>query len=368
MQDSIHFTADRWERVSKDWSAWWAGELDRPMVVIENHLPFERLNPYPPPFAGRAGHFPLDAPVDQVLDYYQMDLENTRYYGDAYPKWWPDFGPGIAAGFMGAKVNLASETIWFEPGQEERIENLSLAVDASNPWWRRMQTLTRAAVERWGDQVCIGFTDLGGNLDILASFRTTQQLLFDLYDAPDEISRLSTEITRGWLHYYDELAKLIEPPGLGTAPWAYIWSPQRTYMLQCDFSYMISPRMFERFVMPDLAACCQSLDHSFYHMDGKGQIPHLDLLLSLPELDGIQWVPGDGNPPPENWLPLLKRIRDGGKLCQINLGFEGALTVVRELGGRGFAIWIKQWDGISASDAQAFLKQLALVDISRKQP
>ena len=60
---------------------------------------------------------------------------------------------------------------------------------------------------------------------------------------------------------------------------------------------MISPAMFERFVMPDLVACCDHLDHGFYHLDGKGEIPHLDLLLSIPRLRGIQWIPGDGAAP-----------------------------------------------------------------------
>ncbi len=46
-------------------------------------------------------------------------------------------------------------------------------------------------------------------------------------------------------------------------------------MLQCDFAYMISPQMFERFVLPDLTACCEALEHGFYHLDGKGQIRHL---------------------------------------------------------------------------------------------
>jgi hypothetical protein len=55
---------------------------------------------------------------------------------------------------------------------------------------------------------------------------------------------------------------------------------------------MISPQMFERFVLPDLLACCEFLDYAFYHLDGKGQLPHLNMLLALERLRGIQWVPG----------------------------------------------------------------------------
>ena len=136
-------------------------------------------------------------------------------------------------------------------------------------------------------------------------------------------------------------------------------------MLQSDFSYMISPRMFERFVLPDIAACCAGMDHGFYHLDGKGEIPHLGLLLSLERLRGIQWVPGDGQPPPEKWLPLLKRIRDAGKLCQVGVSPEGARTIVRGLGGRGFAFHIGWLMG--QDDAEDFLRTLAAEDAGRRR-
>jgi 5-methyltetrahydrofolate--homocysteine methyltransferase len=137
-------------------------------------------------------------------------------------------------------------------------------------------------------------------------------------------------------------------------------------MLQSDFSYMISPAMFERFVLPDLMECCEALDHPFYHLDGKGEIPHLDHLLSIQRLKGIQWVPGDGQPPPDCWLPLLQRIRTGGKLCQVSVSPQGALRIVRELGGRGFLFWIADWGAEfqEPEQVQAFLDTLARDDIS----
>jgi hypothetical protein len=342
MSIELHFAEQDWERIERDWTAWWEGELDRPLVIVES------LDQ----FGDWASDFPLEVPANEVLDHYQVCLEAARFYGDAWPKWWLNFGPGIMAGFLGVTVHPVPGTVWFEPAPDMdglSVSDLHPAYDADNVWWQRVRELTCAAVERWGDRVSVGHTDLGGNLDILASFRTTQQLLFDLHDAPEEVARLAGEITRLWLRYYDELYAVIQKAGRGTTPWAAIWSPGRCYMLQSDFSYMISPQMFERFVLPDLAACCEALDHGFYHLDGKGQIPHLYMLLSLERLRGIQWIPGDGQPPPEKWLPLLKRIRDAGKLCQLYVSPEGARTIVRELGGRGFVFYIVEpvrWDEV----------------------
>lgn len=355
MTISLYFTDQDWERIEHNWMAWWAGDWPRPLVIIEN------------PVRKRAPEevtrlFLLEKSVDEVLDYYQARLEAKRFYGDAWPKWWPFFGAGIVAGLLGAQLGFApkTDTIWFEPDEPLDIENGQLNYNPDNIWWQRIQALTRAAVARWGHQVCVGFTDLGGNLDILASMRTTQTLLFDLYDFPEDLARLSNDINRLWLRYYNELYDIIRQTGRGTTPWAPIWAPGRCYMLQSDFSYMLSPQMFEQFVLPDISACCDALDFAFYHMDGKGQIPHLDMLLSLKKLHGIQWIPGDGQPPPEGWLPLLKRIRDGGKLCQLFVTCQGARTIVRELGGRGFAFYITE--AMSQQDAADFLRTLAAED------
>ena len=343
----IHFNEGDWQRIERDWAAWWAGELERPLVLMDEKVhPAGRTLPRLPKFAAS---FPLSMPAALVIDHVQANLEATHWYGDAFPKWWPNFGPGMMAGFLGAKVHSVPETVWFSPASDVPAAAVQPRYDAENVWWQRVRSLTTEAVERFGGAVAVGHTDLGGNLDVVASLRETQRLLYEVHDEPEQVDRLVSAVTGLWLRYYQELDALIAPAGRGTTPWAAIWSPKRCYMLQCDFSYMISPRMFERFVMPDLSACCDYLDHAMYHLDGKGEIAHLDMLLSLPRLRGIQWIPGAGAPRADRWLPLLKRIRDAGKLCQVYVTPAGARRIVRNLGGRGFVLAIT--DTLSARDA-----------------
>lgn len=294
-------------------------------------------------------------PIDPVLDYYQEILENITYYGDSWPRWWPNFGAGIIAGFQGASIGVDENTVWFEYPEKLPLDGITIHYKPENFWWRWVKSVTEAAVKRWGKQVTVAFTDLGGNADILASLRGTQNLLMDLYDHPEVVDRLVAEITQLWLRYYDELYDILKENQDGTSAWAPLWSPGRHYMLQSDFAYMISPPMFERFVLPDLETICNQLDYAFYHLDGKGQIPHLDMLLSIQNLKGIQWIPGDGAPPPEEWLPLLKRIRDAGKLCQLYVTAEGALKIARELGGKGFTFMV---DLVPEAEMDGLLKKL----------
>jgi 5-methyltetrahydrofolate--homocysteine methyltransferase len=361
----LNFTEQDWERVEDDTLAWWAGELERPLV----YLSVTRWQDLTELFLGYMSNYPLEMPVEQVLDRYSTALAATDYYADAFPWLWVNFGPGIVAGFLGCNVNSVaqpSETVWFTPLNKLPVNDLNLEYQAENIWWKRVKELTAGLVERYGPDLAVSHTDLGGNMDILASFRETEGLLFDVVEASDQIDRLTRQITHLWLRYYDELDEIIRPTCRGTSCWTPIWSPGKTYMLQSDFSYMISPAMFERFVAPDISACCDHLDHGFYHLDGKGQIPHLDQLLAIPRLRGIQWIPGDGQPTPDQWLPLLKRIRDGGKLCQVFVTPRGARHIVRNLGGHGFLFVIENFgrDFDAPAAVEGFLSTLESEDIN----
>ena len=90
-----------------------------------------------------------------------------------------------------------------------------------------------------------------------------------------------------------------------------VWLPGKGSDVQSDFSAMISPIMLAEFVLSHLQEQCRRLEYSIYHLDGPGQILHLDYLLEIPELNGIQWVPGAGQPGTgsSKCFPLYQRIQ-----------------------------------------------------------
>jgi hypothetical protein len=355
MAINVRFSGQDWVRIERDWNAWWAGELQRPLVVLEV------VDPVPGADWSQLSKYGLDTPVDAVIDNWQRILEATHFLGDSYPKWWVNFGPGTMAAFLGSRVSWTPDTTWFWPLEGvQTLSEIQPAYDAHNLWWLRVQAMTKRAVERWGDQVLVGMVDLGGNLDILAALRSSEKLLLDLSDDPRSVERLAGEITQLWLRYYAEIEAITRRAGRGSACWGPVWSPKPGYMLQCDFAYMISPRMFKRFVMPDLSACCDYLDYGFYHLDGIGEIPHLDQLIGLERLRGIQWQPGDGQRKADGWLELIAKIRDSGKRCQIYVTRAGALSVQREIGGKGFLMHIID-DPMTVEEGEAFLRELGSI-------
>jgi 5-methyltetrahydrofolate--homocysteine methyltransferase len=313
----LAFSAQRWETVKRNYRAWWAGKLQRPLIhVTVGGYEAKRAKP-DIPWHWFQSWYELSVPAEKIVDWYEYNLETTRFPGDSFPHVNPYFGPGVAAAFMGAKVVNTRETgtTWFEPRQSLAAMDLRLKHDPQSPWWPRVRDLAAAAAKRFQGMVQIDMTDLGGNLDLVATFRPGEELLFDLYDQPAEVERLAWEAHEMWWYYFDELSRAT-PRNPGYTAWTPILSEQPYYMLQCDFCYMIGPDMFDRFVKPELAATCKRLTNGFYHLDGPGQLPHLDSLLEIPELKGVQWVPGDGQPDITKWPEVYRKIRKAGKLVQ----------------------------------------------------
>jgi hypothetical protein len=80
---------------------------------------------------------------------------------------------------------------------------------------------------------------------------------------------------------------------------------------------MISPAMFDEFVRPELKASADRLGNAFYHLDGQGQLAHLDSLLEIDSIRGIQWVPGAGSPDILHWPEVYRKITAAGRRVHI---------------------------------------------------
>ncbi len=357
MSINLHFDEEKRDGVEHAWAKWWAGELPRPIVHLSN--------PARVGYTARelSMEFLRDLPVDEVLDVCQAGLENTYYYADALPTWRPWFGPGHSI-YLGGEMTPAPEqnTVWFDVDEPIPFEDLHFTHDPNNIWWKRAMALRAGAAERWKDKVSIGPASLASGLQTLAFFRTTDQLLADLLANPEEVVRQTKEMTDVLMDQYEQSYEVTSKANRGTTSWGSLWSPDRTFMHECDFACMISPEMYERFVVPDMERCMQLTNHTFYHLDGPGAFQHLDRLLSWERLLGIQWVPGSGEPQASEWLPLLKRIKDAGKLCQVFVDPDGARKIVRELGGRGFCIIVTPRKPIQPDEAEDFLAVLAAED------
>ena len=349
---------ENWDKVVERYDAWWKGEIvDRVLMQVyvlrpdeDNRFGWDWLSS----FNNR------ENPERTRLAF--EDYCRTTYFGaEAFPNLWINLGPGIPAAFFGCTPESDGETIWFNSPEKkpdwDQLTNIKL--DKNNYWYKKLIELTDLACA-WGEgKYHAGLTDLNSVHDILCHLYGTQDLLYALIDNPDAVKTTLGRLNDIWLECFDITADMIVSRYGATANWMNVWSRGRWIDVQCDFSAMIGPEMFEEFVMPYLEKQCAHADHTIFHLDGPDQIKHLDMLLDLPDLDGIQWVPGagaaeQGDP---QWYELYHRVLDKGKILLVQ-GLDARLVepLLRELPANGLLLETKCE---TVEEAESLIKKAA---------
>ena len=98
---------------------------------------------------------------------------------------------------------------------------------------------------------------------------------------------------------------------------------------------MISPEMFKAFLLPHIVDIAESMDYAFYHLDGVGALPHLDLILQIDKIKVVQWVPGAGKEKISDWYDVIKKIIEHKKSCQVFIKAEEIDDLVKNVGTKG---------------------------------
>lgn len=298
-----------WEKIKEDFKAWWNKELDEALIQV-----------FAPKKGSEVATWDIWSFIknwrrpEVVIKNFEKYCQKTFFGGGAYPNLWINLGPCVIASYIGGESEFKAETVWYKEMPLEEIEKLDF--NSENEWWIYTKEIIAEACKLGKEKFIVGLPDLGAVTDILASLRGSRNLVIDFYRNPDKIRRLSSRILDIWFKVYGELCGMMMEYGQeGISTWMGLWCHKQYYPIHADFAYMLSPSKFEELVLPYLKEYCLRLDYAMYHLDGIGQIAHVDLLLKLHELTGIQWVPGVGQPDTGDpkWLPLYKKVQECGK-------------------------------------------------------
>jgi len=309
-----------WEETKKHFIDWWhhRGLVIGMWGAPATGNPHESL-PQPP--EAKSVEESFTNPVFRAQrSHYQM--ANQTFIADTLPLAETHLGPGSLALFLGATPGFSTDTIWFHPSIQdcEDPESLPpLVFDPENQWWKLTEATIKESLKLSRGKYMVECPDLVENMDILAALRDPQVLLMDMIERPEWIEEKMVEISAAWCEVYQRVYDLIKRDDGSSNFGAFrLWGPGKVAKVQCDLGAMISPRMFRRFVVPELTKQCAWLDYSMFHLDGHQCLCHLDALLEIQELTAIEWTP-DPNVPPggdPHWYPLYRRILEAGKSVQ----------------------------------------------------
>lgn len=309
------FCKDNFSETQKRFDAFWNKELvDRvPISVIAP----KRGREVPPSNASYYNmyHAVKDGKYDAILDNFEARIENTYFGGEALPFFEIAIGPDQFAAFLGAELIAREDmpTTWVHKTLDT-LEDYEPALDLSEDgYFKKVLAFYEKASKRCDGKYFLQMLDLHSNMDTLSALRSPQELCFDLYDCPEEVERVLAGVRKLYRPVYDAVFEAGNMEKYGSIGWAPTYCRGKFAVVQCDFSCMMSPDFARKYVIDAVSEEASYLDRCVYHYDGKEALGHLDDILAIPEIDCIQWVPGDGNPRSIEWMPLLEKIQKAGK-------------------------------------------------------
>ncbi len=298
-------------RQKEMWRHFWANDVkQRPLLMSQEHRNGKDRNIQGKYFKTCNGLY------EQLYKENLAIHENTIYRGESFPTVRCEHGPDAFAAFIsGTALKFSSddkETNWIDPALED-YDNFDFSLKENGPIWKGMVNVSKYFADRAESRYIVATIDLHSNIDALSALRGPQNLCMDLIDCPEKVEESLKKIRALYPVVYNKLYEAGNMGKTGSSGWIPFYCEGKYTVIQADFICMISPEQFDRFAYPALEEEANFLDHCFLHLDGPGALKHLDRILEIKKLDGIQWVSGAGQKPMKEWMEVFRKCRKAGK-------------------------------------------------------
>ncbi len=343
-----------WNEIKSRMELWWeAKNTDRPVMAMQVAKPDSatKTTGWVKSSSGEsdvekcAALDPEDATAfwtdfDLLMKRHEELFTQFHFTAETYPRFFANLGVASLAVFLGSKPIFTKDTIWYGHAFDS-LDQAEIHFDPQNEWLKWSVDITGRAAAYGAGEFLTGFPDLTEHLDVLASLMDTQELLISMMDDGERVHELLHEIQKAWFHVYDMHYELIrDAEGFSNYGPFQLLGKGKIAKLQCDVSAMISPGMFDEFVVPYLNEQADWLDKSLYHLDGVDAVKHLDSVLSIKNLDALQWTPGAGNPDggDEAWDFIYQKTLDAGKNIYAIVAPQNLQRFIKKFGAKGVYI------------------------------
>ena len=333
--------------------AWYNGEIvDRvPVRFIAHNAAFDVES-------GHSGMNQEQLRAQWFDEEYQVEtfvqsLEGSSFLGETFPVFSPNLGPNVYAAFYGVEMVYDEVTSWMEPAIQNWDDMENLHFSRQNPYFTKIEELTRCALEQCEGKFLVGYTDLHPGVDCAMAWRGSGELCMDMVLEPKLVKQLFQLAVDDFETIFDHFNDLLKAHNQLSVSWMGVPSFQKLHLPSGDFTALISPDYFDEYCLPILQREMAHVDHNVYHVDGPGVANHLDTITAQPEVNAIQWVQGVAEDRPiMQWVPLIRRVQAAGCSIIVDLLPHELDPFMDAVDPKGIYIWV---------DAQEPDEQMAVI-------
>ena len=319
-----------WPAARERWIACWERRnTDRPLIDVT--APRGDAGPAPPPPDSPEGRY-FDP--DYIAAVWERKMAGTYFGGEAVPTGGFFMG-GYALG-CGPGVIFDERTVW-HPGTMSSIHDpLGWSPGPGDAWQGKMERVVERLLDLAPGRFLVGYACQVMANDLLPLLRGSEAFLVDLAEDLATCCRRLDEVLAGWTEVFEHFRRLVDRRQSGGAGcvwgWPGLWHPEMVMITQSDMSCMISPSMFDAYVMREMRQLGQRYGRLWYHLDGPDAVHHLPALLACPFVVAVQYVPGDGNPPNgPAYIDFYRQVQAAGRCLDLAAPCENMEYLARHL-------------------------------------
>lgn len=279
--------------------------------------------------------------AEQQVEFFESSLSGTTFLGESFPIYTAYLGPQVYAAFYGSELDYDGSGSWAKPIIESFDDMETILLNMDNEYFQSLEKITELAVERGRGKFLTGQPPLSPGLDCMAAWRGVYQLCEDLVKNPDQVERMGLLSISDFAGIYDHFDSIIRRSQGLSVNWMGLPTTSRVHIPTYEFAALISPEMFVRFGLPLIREEVLGITHNTFLVDGKEIKKHLDAVLSIPEIDALQWVQGMGNDSPiMQWTSFLKKLQKIRMPAVVGLEVEELDGFIDVMDPQGLFLWI----------------------------
>ncbi len=162
------------------------------------------------------------------------------------------------------------------PGFAERPVIPQFSPD--NPWVAKMLEFIPALERRSAGRYPVGVTLMRGISDLLSALYGPENFVLRMHDDPEEIRRVVDALTEYWIAFGRCFLERLPLFHGGTGAFLFsLWCPGKTIWLQEDAVALLSPALYQEFILPADCRIARTFEHTMMHLHPTRFIPSAQL-------------------------------------------------------------------------------------------
>jgi len=252
--------------------------------------------------------------VDLFIEDYANICEKIEETGqDAFYAVEPFIGFPWMEAMCGCEVVATDNSFITHPDNVYPIQTLMIRLDMENQWYKKYMEFLEKLSVAFSNKNPVAQPIMRGALDVLGALIGQQELVYAIYDYPEETKESLSRITDIFLQVIQNQQDKIKPFFKGYSMGFYhLWCPGRCIWFQEDLSSLISPDHYLQMLHDLHERICSRYDYTAVHLHSSS-FYLLDFLLEMERLKIIEINKDIGGPSIPEMIPVFEKVQRAGK-------------------------------------------------------